>query len=179
MNPLNIIEKYYSPNSELYRILVHHSNSVTEKALDIAQKHPELGIDTQFVSEAGMLHDIGIYMTDAPSIECFGNNPYITHGYLGHDLLVKEGYPRHALVCERHTGTGLTVDEIISQTLPLPLREMMPLSIEEQVICFADCFFSKTNLGKEKTVAKIISGLAKYGDRSPKQFVKWCDLFLS
>lgn len=179
MNPLDIIEKYYNRNSKLYNILLDHSNSVTEKALEIAQKHPELGIDTQFVREATMLHDVGIFMTNAPSIECFGSDPYMAHGYIGHDLLMKEGYPKHALVCERHTGAGLTLDEIVTQNLPIPHREMMPISIEEQVICFADCFFSKTNLGKEKPIDKIVSKLARYGARSPKQFLEWSDLFLS
>ena len=178
MNPYSIIEKYYTPKSELHSILINHSQSVTDKALNIARNHPELNIDTQFISEAGMLHDIGIFMTNAPSIQCFGEYPYIAHGYLGGELLLKEGYPKHALVCERHTGAGLTLSEIIEQNLPIPHREMMPISIEEQVICFADCFFSKTKLGQEKSVDKITVSLSKFGERSPMQFKKWCDIFL-
>jgi len=178
MNPLDIIEKYYTKNSELYNILITHSTSVTQKVLDIALNHPELGIDTKFVNEAGMLHDIGIFMTNAPSIHCFGSYPYIAHGYLGKMLLEKEGFPKHALVCERHTGAGLTLDEIISQNLPIPHYDMIPISIEEQVICFADCFYSKTHLDREKSIDKITSGLSKFGERSVSQFLQWCDLFL-
>jgi len=178
MNPLDIIKKYYIKNSDLYKILTIHSTCVTKKALEIAYKHPELNIDTQFVSEAGMLHDIGIYLTNAPSIHCFGDHPYMAHGYLGRELLDREGFPRHALVCERHTGAGLTLDEIIDQKIPVPHRDMMPISIEEQLICFADCFYSKTHLDKEKSIEKIVSGLSRYGERSPKQFLEWCDLFL-
>lgn len=179
MNPLEIIRKYYKEDSSLYNILIKHSSDVADKALTIANTHPELNIDTKFVHEAGMLHDIGIFMTYAPGIECFGSYPYIAHGYLGSELLQKEGYPRHALVCERHTGAGLTVNEIIEQQLPLPHREMMPLSIEEQLICFADCFFSKTHLGEERKTDKIRSKMLKFGDRSVKQFDYWCKLFLS
>ena len=178
MNPINIIKKYYTEGSPLYNILVSHSTDVTDKALKIAAKHPELNIDTQFVSEAAMLHDIGIYLTRAHSIECYGEQPYIAHGYLGSELLQKEGYPLQALVCERHTGAGLTLDEIINQNLLLPHRDMMPISIEEQVICFADCFFSKTHLGEEKSYSTVKDKLKKFGDRSAAQFDAWCELFL-
>jgi len=177
MNPLDIIKKYYKEDSDLYCILISHSTDVTRKALKIAKKHPELNIDTQFIKEAGMLHDIGIFKTFAPSIKCFGDHPYLAHGYLGCEILQAEGLPRHALVCERHTGTGLLKNEIIEQGLPLPHRDMMPISIEEQVICFADCFFSKTSLGKEKKAKKIREKMLKHGDRNLKQFDEWCEMF--
>lgn len=178
MNPIDIIKKYYEESSSLYNILMNHSSDVTKKALDIAKKHPELNVDIQFIREAGMLHDIGVFMTNAPFIDCYGEYPYIAHGYLGGELLQKEGLPRHALVSERHTGVGLTAQEIIAQKLPLPHRDMIPISIEEKLICFADCFFSKTHLGEEKPIELIKSKLAKFGDRSVKQFTEWCELFL-
>lgn len=178
MNPIDIINKYYQKESDLYEILVNHSTDVTNKALDIAKIHPELSINAQFVAEAGMLHDIGIFMTNAPSIKCYGQYPYVAHGYLGSELLQKEGFARHALVCERHTGAGLTLDEIISQELAVPHRDMMPISIEEQVICFADCFYSKTHLNKEKSVEEIRNKFKRFGNRSIRQFDEWCNLFL-
>ena len=55
----------------------------------------------------------------------------------------KEGFPRHALVCERHTGAGMSLQSIIDQQLPVPHRNMVPVSLEEQVICFADKFFQR------------------------------------
>lgn len=58
----------------------------------------------------------------------------------GADLMRKEGFPRHALVCERHTGAGMSLQSIIDQQLPVPHRNMVPVSLEEQVICFADKF---------------------------------------
>ena len=152
MNALAIINKYYSEENELKHILLTHSRSVADKALQIAVKHPELHLDTGFLEEAALLHDIGIFMTDASGIQCFGTHPYICHGYLGSELLMKEGYPRHALVCERHTGAGMSLQSIIEQDLPIPHRDMVPVSMEEQVICFADKFFSKTHLDREKSV---------------------------
>ena len=44
--------------------------------------HPELSLDKDFLYEAAMLHDIGIFLTDAAGIHCFGDKLYICHGYL-------------------------------------------------------------------------------------------------
>ena len=90
----------------------------------------------------------------------------------------KEGYPRHALVCERHTGTGLSLEMILEHNLPVPHRDMRPVSMEEQLICFADKFISKTKLGKEKEPDKIRKSLSKYGEETLMRFDEWCKLFL-
>ena len=155
-----------------------HSRSVADKALWIAGKHPELNLDKQFLEEAAMLHDIGIFMTDAEGICCFGSYPYICHGYLGADLMRKEGFPRHALVCERHTGAGMSLQSIIDQQLPVPHRNMVPVSLEEQVICFADKFFSKTHLDREKSVEKALKSISRYGEDGIIRFNHWCECFL-
>ena len=117
-------------------------------------------------------------MNPPKPIFCFGTAPYIAHGYLGAELVREAGFPRHALVCERHTGAGLSLDEILRQQLPVPHRDMLPVSLEEQVICFADKFFSKTHLEKEKTVDGARKSIAKYGEEGLTRFNHWCDLFL-
>ncbi len=178
MNPLEIIKKYYPKESEAYRILTIHSRSVADKALAIARMHPELNLDLPFIEEAAMLHDIGIFKCDAPDIDCHGNALYICHGYLGAELMRAEGFPCHALVCERHTGTGLSLKMIEEQQLPVPHRDMCPVSWEEQIICFADKFYSKTHLDKEKKPEKIRKSLSKYGAETLSQFDKWYKLFL-
>lgn len=178
MDPYSIINKYYTKGTKLYDIYISHVTDVTNKALSIAQNHPELAIDIQFLEEAAMLHDIGIFMTSAPHIACKGKYPYISHGYLGSELLTEEGFPKHGLVCERHTGTGLSVKIIKKRKLPLPHRDMIPQSMEEKIICFADKFYSKSKLGKEKTVKKIRSGLSKHGKYQITQFDEWCNMFL-
>ncbi|MDR1937367.1 MAG: HDIG domain-containing protein [Tannerellaceae bacterium] len=177
MNPIEILSKYYDANSEAYRILVDHSEDVAAKALQIARMHPEMSLDPVFIEEAAMLHDIGVFLCNAPDIGCHGEADYICHGYLGADLMRREGYPLHALVCERHTGSGISLEEIQARKLPLPHRDMLPLSPEEQLICFADKFFSKTHPGREKTVEKIKNGLSQYGEPTLLRFEHWLKLF--
>ncbi len=178
MNPIEILHKYLDPNDSLFEIVYTHSRSVADMALRLLDKHPELNADRQFVEEAALLHDIGVVMTDAPSIHCYGKEPYIRHGCLGAEILRREGYERHALVCERHTGTGLTIKEIESQNLPVPHRDMSPKSIEEQVICFADKFYSKTHLDRERTPGQARKKLEPFGQDTLDRFDKWCESFL-
>ena len=177
MNYNLLIDKYYPEDNELRHILINHSQSVARKALQIVSSHPELHLDAQFVEEAAMLHDLGIFRTDAPGIQCFGSEPYICHGRLGAEILRKEGYERHARVCERHTGAGITCKEIIAQGLPLPHQDFLPETMEEKVICDADKFFSKTHLDREKSIEKAEKSLAKFGEDGVMRFREWERMF--
>jgi uncharacterized protein len=173
MDPYYYIQKYYTPGTELYHVLVSHSEQVRDLALSVVEKHPELCADKVFVYEAAMLHDIGILLCDAPRIFCYGSHHYIEHGYLGAELLRKDGLNRHALVCERHTGTGIPLSRILERKLPLPQREMVPVSIEEQIICYADKFFSKTALDCKHTLDKIRIMLGHHGAENVVVFDDW------
>lgn len=177
MNYNLLIDKYYPEDNELRHILINHSQSVARKALQIVSSHPELHLEAQFVEEAAMLHDLGIFRTDAPGIQCFGSEPYICHGRLGAEILRKEGYERHARVCERHTGAGITCKEIIAQGLPLPHQDFLPETMEEKVICYADKFFSKTHLDREKSIEKAEKSLAKFGEDGVMRFREWERMF--
>jgi uncharacterized protein len=135
-------------------------------------------VDAQFIEEAALLHDIGIVSVNAPRIECYGTEAYIRHGVLGAEMLRAEGLELHARVCERHTGTGLTMEQIVQQELPLPHQDLQPQSIEEQIICFADKFFSKTRLDEEKSVEQARRSLEKFGEEGLAKFDAWCERFL-
>lgn len=174
MNPYQIIEKYYSGNEKAKQILIAHSEAVRDKALSIASRLTGK-IDPVFISEAALLHDVGIFAVDAPEFFCFGSLPYIAHGYVGRELLEEMGFLRHALVCERHTGVGLSKKTIVKQALPVPRRDMIPLSEEEKLICYADKFFSKSasNLRDEKPLEKILQSLKKHGQENVEVFLKW------
>lgn len=177
MNPIELIDKYYSDNAELRTILLTHSRQVADRALQIIQAHPEFGANAAFVEEAAMLHDIGIIFCNAPKIYCFGTHHYIEHGYLGAELLRAEGLPRHADVAERHTGTGLTMDEIAVNNWPLPRQDYSPRTIEEQIICYADKFYSKSRIGENTPLQRVRASVWRYGADSIARFDKWKALF--
>ncbi|MFA6125999.1 MAG: HD domain-containing protein [Bacteroidales bacterium] len=175
MDPYRIIAKYYQPGSLAFRILQIHSEAVAKKACHIAGKLNFAQTDIEFIREASLLHDIGILFTDAPEIGCFGELPYICHGYKGHDLLLSVGLPKHALVCERHTGAGLTPGDIDKFGGLLPQRQMEPISIEEKVIAYCDKFFSKDSMDLciEKPFESVLESISRYGEEKGKIFREW------
>jgi uncharacterized protein len=140
-----------------------HSRQVADRCLAIVAKHKELPVDVQFMEEAAMLHDIGIFRCDAPGIHCHGTEPYLRHGPIGGEILRAEGFPRHARVAERHTGTGLPGYE--------------PETLEEQIICYADKFYSKSRLDRVLTVAETAQSLEKFGHEGVLKFLAWAERF--
>lgn len=170
---------FYPSDPKLRELLYTHSKCVADKALEIAHKHPELNADEEFIYRAAMLHDIGIASCDAPGIFCTGSLPYICHGVEGARILAEQGLLREALVCERHTGSGLTAEEIEENSLPLPQRDMLPLSIEEKIICYADKFFSKNpgHLTDEKPLDRIIAEMKRHGEVPLTRFLALHSLF--
>ncbi len=163
MDYLSLICKYYPEDDELRRVLLKHSRQVADRCLAICKKHPELPVETQFVEEAAMLHDIGIRWCNAPSIHCFGEEPYLRHGQIGAELLRKEGFERHARVCERHTGTGLPGFE--------------PETLEEQLVCYADKFYSKSYIDHVRSVLEVAQSLEKFGHDGVVKFLHWAEQF--
>ena len=149
---LAVVDKYYADNAPLRHILLTHSRSVADFALDVARRHPEFCLDLR-------------------------HEPYIRHGLLGAELLRREGLPRHARVAERHTGTGLTAEAIVAQQLPLPVRDYLPETLEEQIICYADKFFSKTHLERTRTPEQVLRSLEKFGDESVQRMKAWLERF--
>ena len=178
MNPTKLIEKHCGNNATAFRVISEHGRRVADKALAVADAVKHLKPDPAFIAEAALLHDIGILFTDAPKLGCFGNHPYVCHGILGRVLLEKEGYPRHALVCERHVGVGISAEDVVKQKLPVPVRDMQPQSVEEQIICYADKFYSKNGgASEEKTTAEILNTLQRYGADKVQRFKAWMALF--
>ncbi len=168
MNPLQLLEKYYQPNSDRFRILVEHSRAVTDRALIIGER---LSADRVFLEEAGMLHDIGVFAVKAPGIDCHGDQPYLCHGIIGRELLEKEGLWAHALVCERHVGTGLTAEQIEQNQLPLPARDMRPRLLEEEILSYADLFYSKKSGPLEPDQVRL--KLARHGPEEVAVYDAW------
>ncbi|MBQ8046740.1 MAG: HD domain-containing protein [Prevotella sp.] len=182
MDYVSVIKRYYKEDTPLWDILLHHSRQVAGRALSICDRHPEWQLDRQFIEAASMLHDIGITRCDAPGIACFGTEPYIRHGLLGGEMLrqlplepaITEPFAR---ICERHTGAGITTDEIRLQHLPLPERDLQPETLAEQLVCYADKFYSKSHLEREKTIDEAARSLRKFGEEGVVRFLRWAALF--
>lgn len=206
MDYLALLHRYYPEDNALRRMLLHHSRQVCTRALQIVERHPELGANRHLVEAGAMLHDIGIFLTDAPGIHCHGTAHYMLHGSLGAQLLRNEAeqlkekqlqaeqlkeeklqavqlqeelhfYEALARICERHTGTGLTRQTIIERGLPDPQQDLLPETIEEQIICYADKFYSKSHLERERTIPQTLQSLEKFGDEGVEKFRHWTELF--
>ena len=183
MNYQAIIDKYYPADDVLRRVLLLHSRQVADRCLLICDRHLELGLDRTFLEEAAMLHDIGIRWCHAPSIFCNGTEPYLRHGLIGGEVLRNEGLPRHARVCERHTGTGLATVPVGKDGMPLlPADKVaegffVPETLEEQVVCYADKFYSKSRPDRVLTVDETAQSLEKFGHDGVVKFLAWARRF--
>lgn len=174
----DIIDKYYPVGTQCRGIFLQHSRQVADKALDIAQRC-NLNLSLDEVEAAAMLHDIGIFLTNAPDIDCHGTEHYIRHGILGAELLRKEGVDEGiARVAERHTGAGLTIDDIDRQQLPLPRKDYRPETMLEKLICYADKFFSKSGTMQEKSLDKVRASMARHSADNLTRFNELHDLFI-
>lgn len=170
----HIIDKFYPQGLKVRDILLRHSSAVAEEALAVADRH-SLSLDREEIVSAAMLHDIGIIRTNAPGIGCYGLAPYLCHGVIGADMLRSCGADeKYALVCERHTGAGLTFKEIEARQLPLPAdRSYMPESVLEKLICYADCFYSKSGDMQRKNLERVRRSMEKFG---PNVLVRFDEL---
>ena len=169
----NLLARYL--DGESLTIVREHSRFVANLSLEVADRLALTSDDRVFIEEAALLHDIGVSQVHAPELGLHGEFPYIMHGVLGREILEREGYPLHALVCERHTGVGLTCEDIIRQDLPLPHRDMCPRSLAEQIICFADLFYSKKpgRLAERKSAAHVRKKLLPFGEEKAAVFDAW------
>lgn len=172
-----IIDKYYHAGTPLRDILLKHSRCVADLACSLAASRG-LAIDDGVIESAAMLHDIGVYLTHAPSIACEGDEPYIRHGILGAALLRGEGVDEaYARVAERHTGAGLLAREIAEQGLPLPNADLVPETLLEKLICYADKFFSKSGDMKMKPFDKVRASMERFGASSLERFDELAGMF--
>ena len=97
-----------------------------------------IDVDTDLVRAGALLHDVGVYRLDS--------DPYVRHGVLGHTLLLELGFPEE--ICRfasRHTGVGITRDDVLLQGLPIPVDDYVPRTPEEELVLYADKFHSKRN----------------------------------
>lgn len=177
MNYQTIIDKFYPADSPLRDIYISHCRAVAREALAISARK-RLPLQPDKIEAAAMLHDIGIFLTHAPSIHCHGTEPYICHGILGRNLLLGEGVdPEIADVAARHTGSGLTRREIAAGRLPLPDADLCPRTLLEQLICYADKFYSKSGSPHRKSLEAVRSQMEAFGADALNRFNRLHRLF--
>ncbi len=174
-----IIHQYIPPDSAVYPLYVIHCQLVTRKALLIAERLGLADERKQFIEEAAMLHDIGIVRTDTPKLFCYGEQPYLMHLVEGRNILEAEGLSRHGQVAATHGGAGIKKEQIIQNSLPLPHEDFVPQSIEEEIISYADLFFSKNpkKLWRERSVKKVRKNVAQYGEEPRQVLDSWIERF--
>lgn len=182
--PLEIIAFFYPEDDAFRRMLIKHSTQVLCKAREILASSKLAGaISDADVEYGALLHDIGIGRCNAPSILCTGTEPYISHGVIGAAMLRQfavdhgENLETYARICERHTGTGITINEIRQQQLPLPEGDYMPETALEKLICLADKFFSKSGDMTEKPAESIRRSMLKFGQDSVERFDEMMRMF--
>ena len=174
-----VIHRYIPPDSLTYRYYLPHVASVTAMAVRVGRRLDLDMSQLRFIEEAAMLHDVGIVHVDAPHLGCHGDLPYVAHLETGRQMLEAEGLPQHAEVACNHVGLGITREEIIAKSLPLPLRDIVPETLEAQIISWADLFFSKLPdmLWRQRPVEDVRLRITKYGPRQQQTFERWLDRF--
>lgn len=165
-----IIDRYYPAGTRRRDIYIRHCRQVADKAIEIARRKA-LPLDENDIVEGAMLHDIGIFLTDAPGIDCHGTLPYMCHGTAGADLLRREGFDeKFARIAERHTGAGITADDVKASGLPLPPVDYLPETLLERLICYADKFYSKSGTMEEKPLERVIASMSKFSPSTLNRF---------
>ena len=160
-------------------LALHEKYAPTPAALDLVYTHsrivcgiteqlhsrpgPGREVDIDLVRAGGLLHDIGVYRLydDAGTLD---HANYIRHGLLGYQLLEEEGLPE--AICRfaaRHTGVGLSRDDVLTQQLPLPPADYPAETGEERLVMYADKFHSKTTPPVFLTAAAYADTLKRFG----------------
>lgn len=139
---IEALHRKYAPDDAVFTLVWTHCRIVRDIALQLLEAKPQPGIDAQLVEAGCLLHDIGTYKLYKDG--SFDRSRYITHGIEGDALLGDEGYDeRLRRIASHHTGTGLTKQDIIAQSLPLPHEDFMAETQEERLVMYADKFHSK------------------------------------
>jgi uncharacterized protein len=137
---IEALHRDHAPTREAFESVYEHCRIVCEVA---EQFLPELDVDPDLVRAGALLHDIGVYRLYTATGE-LDTTEYVRHGLLGHELLDSLGFPDTiSRFCSRHSGVGITRDDVRREALPIPVDDYVPGSREEELVMYADKFHSK------------------------------------
>jgi len=120
---------------EILEIVWTHSLIIKNISLQIAdklEKDYKIKTDKKLITVGALVHDIGFY-------DCFDDDyrnqgKYVFHGRMGYKILIKEKVcQKKARFALTHVGVGFEKD--------------IPISLEEEIVCYADNFHSKGHPG--------------------------------
>lgn len=159
---IRALHERHAPSSPAFELVYGHCVIVCEIAEQLLARSAE-DLDAGLVRAGSLLHDIGVYRLYGPDGRLDHAN-YIRHGLLGHELLAEEGLPEALCrFCSRHTGVGLTRDDVRTQHLPLPVADYVPETDEELLVTYADKFHSKTDPPTFVTAASYTASIRRFG----------------
>src|SRR6185437_2678540 len=128
--------------------LIQHVETVCERALKLADAVAGAGtpVDRWVVESGALLHDMGIpYLKgEAVVVPEWGDraknllSDNLTHPILGFHLAGEHGFPLSVRRCVLCHTPGPTRRECLALGLTPPEEEMLPVTIEEKIVMYAD-----------------------------------------
>ena len=75
--------------------------------------------------------------------------------------------------------TGAILSSWSANGWNLPVKDFVPETLEEQLICFADKFYSKTKFLKERrTLEQVVESMAKISPEAVEKVKQWAGMFM-
>jgi tRNA (cytidine56-2'-O)-methyltransferase len=132
--------------------VINHCLAVKDASIKIAKK---TNANLKLIRAGSILHDIGRSKTHG-----------IKHAVEGAKIAKELGLPKSIIsIIERHIGAGITSKE--ARELGLPVKNYLPVTLEEKIICYADSLINnniKQNI--ESEIGKALNdGLKQYARR--------------
>jgi uncharacterized protein len=166
---IRALHEQYAPSAEALGLVYPHCEIICGVAEQLLP-HCGMDLDAELVRAGSLLHDIGVYRLYGEDGQ-LDQASYLRHGILGDDLLRAEGFPEALCrFCSRHTGVGLSRDDIRRQQLPLPPGDYLAETGEEQLVMYADKFHSKTDPPVFLTADAYASIVRHYGAEKAAAF---------
>lgn len=160
---IRALHERFAPNREAFELVHTHCRIVCRIAEQVLTR-AGAGLDIALVRAGCLLHDIGVYRLYRPSGE-IDHASYLRHGVLGAELLREVGLPEALRrFCCRHTGVGITRDDVVRLRLPLPARDFCAETGEEHVVMYADKFHSKTSPPVFVSAASYLRTVQRFGE---------------
>lgn len=164
----------YAPDKKTFLLVFTHCQIVKEISEQLVKEN-NLIINKELVIAGSLLHDIGAYKL-INQWGVFDESNYIRHGIEGYHILLQEGFPEElCLIAERHTGVGISKNDVIQQKLSLPVRDYLALTLEERIVMYADKFHSKSS--HFNSLNTYSSYIKRFGQNKVKKFQSLARLF--